>query len=96
VSLTPRERAHLKARAHSLEPVVHVGQSGASSALLAEIDRALRAHELIKVKLAAGDRAARESLSEQICAATDAAPVQQVVRILVIWRPRPDDETPGR
>ena len=95
VSLTPRERAHLKARAHSLEPVVQVGQAGASDALVAEIDRSLTAHELIKVKLASGDRAARESLTQQICAATDAVPVQQVGRILVIWRPRSEDEPPA-
>jgi RNA-binding protein len=91
-SLTPRQRAHLKARAHSLEPVVQVGQAGASDALISEIDRALTAHGLIKVKLAGADRAARDTLTRQICAATDAVAVQQVGRIVALWKPRPDDD----
>jgi RNA-binding protein len=91
ITLTPRERAHLKARAHDLEPVVHVGQAGASDTLIAEVDRALAAHELIKVKLAGADRASRQALTDRLCAATGAAEVQQVGRVLVLWRPRPDD-----
>ena len=90
VTLTPRERAHLKARAHSLEPVVQIGNAGLSDAVVKELDRALSAHELIKVKMA-GDREAREALGHTICERTDAAPVQQVGKVLVIWRPRPPD-----
>jgi len=92
ISLTPRQRAHLKARAHALEPVVMIGQAGASDAVLLEIDRALTAHGLIKVKLAGSDRAARQELAERICAHSGAAEVQQVGRVLVLWRPRPDDQ----
>jgi putative YhbY family RNA-binding protein len=92
LSLTPRERAHLKARAHDLEPVVHVGQAGASAAIVAEVDRALTAHELIKVKLAGADRTTRQELTDRLCEATGAAPVQQVGRVLVLWRPRPEGE----
>lgn len=89
ISLTPRERSHLKARAHALEPVVQVGQAGASEAVLAEVDRALTAHELIKVRLGGADRAARKALTNELCAHTGAAAVQQVGRVLVLWRPRP-------
>ena len=53
-SWTTRERAALKARAHALEPVVRVGHAGVTDAMVAEVDRALEAHELIKVKI--GDR----------------------------------------
>jgi putative YhbY family RNA-binding protein len=91
LSLTPRERAHLKARAHDLEPVVHVGQAGASAAIVAEVDRALTAHELIKVKLAGADRTTRQELTDRLCEATGAVPVQQVGRVLVLWRPRPEE-----
>jgi RNA-binding protein len=90
VSLTPRERAHLKARAHALEPRVQVGQAGLSDAVITEIDRALTAHELIKVKILA-DRDARDEIAEAMCARTDAAIVQQVGKVVVLWRPKPDD-----
>lgn len=92
--LTPRQRASLKARAHALEPVVHVGQAGASPAVVAEVDRALTAHGLIKVRLA-GDRGARDELTATLCAETGAGAVQQVGRVLTLWRPRPDDEPPA-
>jgi len=91
VSLTPRERAHLKARAHALEPKVMVGHGGLTPAVIAEIDRALTAHELIKVKMLSDDRAARETMAEEICAAADAAPVQRVGKIVALWRPKPDE-----
>ena len=89
-SLTPRERAHLKARAHALEPRVQVGQAGLSDAVITEIDRALTAHELIKVKILA-DRDARVEIAETICARTDAAQVQSVGKVVVLWRPKPDE-----
>jgi RNA-binding protein len=91
VSLTTRERAHLKARAHGLEPVVKVGQAGVSQAVTAEADRALTAHELIKVRIDGSDRDARVALGDDLAARTDAAVVSRVGKVLVLWRPRPDD-----
>ena len=90
VSLSARERAHLKGRAHALEPIVHVGQGGLTDGVIAEIDRALTAHELIKVRIGGDDRDQRTVIAADICARTDAAPVQQVGKVLVLWRPRPD------
>jgi RNA-binding protein len=94
VSLTARERAALKARGPALEPVVHVGQAGLSDTVIAEVDRALTAHELIKVRLG-GDRHERVALGDDLCARTGAAAVQRVGRILLLWRPRPLDEPPA-
>ncbi|MCC7243047.1 MAG: ribosome assembly RNA-binding protein YhbY [Acidobacteria bacterium] len=91
VSLSPRERAHLKARAHALEPIVHVGHAGVTDRLLAEINRALEAHELIKVRAGGAGREARAALVDAICARTDATPVQTVGKVMVLWRPQPDD-----
>jgi putative YhbY family RNA-binding protein len=91
LSLTPRERAHLKARAHALEPVVQVGQAGLSDTVAAELERALDAHELIKVRIGAADREGRAELAAAICARTGAATVQSVGKILVLFRPRPDE-----
>jgi RNA-binding protein len=90
VSLTSRERAHLKARAHALEPKVQVGNDGLTDAVVKEIDRALAAHELIKVKILA-DRDARDEIAEAVCTRTGAALVQQVGKVVVLWRPKPDD-----
>jgi len=92
VTLTARERASLKGRAHGLEPTVHVGTAGLTDAVVREADRALTAHELIKVKVGAPDREERGSLIEQLCARTDAAHVQSVGKVAVLWRPRPLDE----
>jgi putative YhbY family RNA-binding protein len=90
VTLTPRERAHLKARAHALEPVVHSGSAGVTDGLVAEVDRALMAHELIKVKVNADDRAERAAIGDDICARTNATPVHRIGKVLILWRPRPD------
>ncbi len=89
VALTNRERAHLKARAHALEPVVHAGSAGLSDSLVAEVDRALTAHELIKVKIASDDRADRVAIGDEICARTGATAVHRVGKVLILWRPRP-------
>jgi len=90
VSLTTRERSHLKARAHSLEPSVLVGHGGVTEGVATEIDRALKARELIKVKILA-DRDARDEIAELISARTDSAIVQQVGKVVVLWRPKPDE-----
>ena len=89
-SLTPRERAHLKARAHALEPVVHVGNAGITGTVVAEVDRALTAHELIKVKVASDDREARVAIGDEICSRTGATAVHRVGKVLILWRPRPE------
>ena len=92
VTLTARERASLQGRAQGLEPTVHLGTAGLTDAVVREADRALTAHELIKVKVGAPDREERASLIEQLCARTDAAHVQSVGKVAVLWRPRPLEE----
>jgi putative YhbY family RNA-binding protein len=94
--LTSRQRARLKSRAHALEPIVQVGQGSVSDPVVAELDRALTAHELIKVRINGTDRDARRATAEDICTRTGAAAVQQVGKILVLWRPRPEDGTAAR
>jgi RNA-binding protein len=87
--LSQRERRALSARAHHLEPVVIVGHKGLTDGVVREIDRALTAHELIKVRADAEGRDARAALLEEICARTGASAVKQVGKVLVLWRPRP-------
>jgi putative YhbY family RNA-binding protein len=91
--LTPAVRQALKGRAHRLNPVVLIGEAGLAPAVLAEIDRALKAHELIKIRVMGAERDAREALLAQVCAATGAAPVQHIGKILVVYRERPLEET---
>ena len=90
-ALTPTQRRELRAKAHHLHPVVIVGHHGLTAAVLHEIDVNLLAHELIKVRVFSDDRSEREAMLERICAALDAASVQHIGRLLVLWRPAPDN-----
>jgi len=89
--LTPFERKALKAKAHKLEPVVQIGAKGLTEELIAEIDRALKAHELIKVRAGSLERDARDVAFGAICERTGAEPVQQVGKVCVLFRKKPDD-----
>jgi RNA-binding protein len=90
LQLSSTERRTLKARAHELEPTVLVGNGGLTPAVSAEVERSLRAHELIKVRVLGDSRDTREDILRRICDDLDAAPVQHIGKILVIYRPRPD------
>lgn len=92
--LNPRERSALRATAHALDPVVLIGDGGLTPAVLAEIDRSLNAHGLIKIKVAGDDRNVRGDILRQICADLNAASVQHIGKILVIYRQKPDKPKP--
>lgn len=92
ISLTPRERSHLKGRAHALEARVQIGHAGVTDAVAAEVDRALTAHELIKVKILGDDRHERAEIADAIAERTDAALVQSVGKVIVLWRPNPEED----
>jgi RNA-binding protein len=87
--LNPAERKALKAKAHKLEPVVQIGAKGLTEEVVAEIDRALTAHELVKVRAAALERAERQAALNDIVARTHAQAVQQVGKIFVLYRKNP-------
>ena len=80
----------LRAKSHHLQPVVAIGAHGLTPSVLHEIDVNLNAHELVKVRVFDDDRDAREQFLARICAALDAAPVQHVGKILIVWRPSPE------
>ena len=88
--LTPAERKALKAKAHKLEPIVRIGARGLTGEVIAEIDRALRAHELIKVRAGSMERDQRDAALVSICEKTKAEQVQQVGKVFVIYRRKPD------
>ena len=89
-NLSSTQRRQLRARAHGLDPVVIIGSGGLSAAVLAEIERNLAAHELIKIRAPDVTREDRESLLEAICRKTGAAPVQHIGKMLVVFRKAPD------
>jgi len=88
--LSSQRRRELKALAHGLRPVVLIGAEGLSANVMSEIDRSLKAHELIKVRVFVGERRERSAFMEAVCAQTGALPVQHIGRILVVYRKNPE------
>lgn len=82
------DKKQLRANAHTLKPVVIIGQSGLTDAVLAEVELALNSHELIKVKIRA-ERDERKLISEKICGTTGAELIQSIGQIVVIYRYNP-------
>jgi putative YhbY family RNA-binding protein len=92
LEITVDQRRSLRSRAHVLKPVVSISQNGLSESVLKEIGVCLDSHELIKIRVYNDDREERERLISDICEQLDAAPVQHIGKLLVIWRPAPDDD----
>jgi len=86
MSLTTKQRKHLKALAHHRQPVVQLGNAGLTPALIREISQALDFHELIKIRLPGVGRGRRHEWLVQICDATGAEAVQEIGRIAVVYR----------
>jgi putative YhbY family RNA-binding protein len=91
LTLTIAHRRELKAQAHTLNPVVMIGKTGLSHNVVKELDCGLSSHELIKVKVQIDDRTARNMLLEEICQQLQAAPVQHIGKIFVIYRPKREE-----
>jgi putative YhbY family RNA-binding protein len=88
---SPAQRRALRAAAHHLNPVVSISQKGLTPSVLAEIDRCLKAHELIKLRLYGIEREDRDALFTEICTALNCAAVQHIGNLLVLWRENPKD-----
>ncbi|MGI4983116.1 MAG: YhbY family RNA-binding protein [Janthinobacterium lividum] len=91
-NLSPAQRADLRAQAHALKPVVIIGADGLTEPVVAEARRALHSHQLIKIRVFGDDRDARVEIADTLCARLDAALVQHIGKLLVIWRPSDDAE----
>lgn len=89
IVLTPAQRKEHRAAAHHLDPVVAIGGDGLTDAVVKEADGALKAHGLIKVRVFSDDRAAREELLATLSDRLNAAPIQHIGKLLVLWRPIP-------
>ena len=87
ISLTSQARSALKGAAHSLRPVVLIGDHGLTPAVLKEIDIALSAHELIKVRAGSAERTDRNQMLEQLCTELGCALVHHLGKTLIVYRP---------
>jgi RNA-binding protein len=87
LSLSEKQKKYLRGLAHGRDPIVLVGQSGFSAAVAKELDNALGAHELVKVKVRVGDRDARDAIIEQLGTETRSAAVQRIGNVAVFYRP---------
>jgi RNA-binding protein len=92
LELSIAQRKEHRAEAHHLDPVVMIGNDGLTPAVLRETDAALKAHGLIKVRVLGDDRAQRESIYQSLCDQLNAAPIQHIGKLLVLWRPKPTKE----
>lgn len=86
MQLTPRQKKFLRARAHPLKVVVTIGGKGLTEAVTQEIDLALAKHELIKLKLPAEDKAVKAAMLRSLSEQLDAAEVQLIGRVGVLYR----------
>ena len=89
LQLSSVARRELRARAHSLNPVVSIAENGLTDAVLKEIDVNLNAHELIKIRVYGDSRENRLAHLEKICSELGAAAVQHIGKLLVVYRPAP-------
>ncbi len=96
VLLSPAQRKERRAEAHHLDPVVLVGAEGLTPAIEREVDAALGAHGLIKIRVASDDRAVREAMLASLAEALNAAPIQHIGKLLVLWRSIPPKEKAPR
>jgi len=96
IELTPAQRKEHRSSAHHLDPVVMIGGDGLTPAVEKEVNLALNAHGLIKIRIFSDDREARNGMLAQLAENLSAAPIQHIGKLLVLWRPMPPKEKAER
>jgi RNA-binding protein len=90
MDLSEKQRKYLRGLAHGRDPIVMIGQSGLSPAITRELDIALTAHELVKVRARVGDRDERDLILDELAKSTGSALVQRIGNVGVFYRPSRD------
>jgi RNA-binding protein len=90
MSLTEKQRRHLRGLGHSLKPVIFIGQGGASTAVIAEAARALHDHELVKVRVTGLEREARDAALDLLANGTQSQIVGRIGHTAVLYRRNPE------
>ncbi|MCZ8131621.1 MAG: YhbY family RNA-binding protein [Steroidobacteraceae bacterium] len=89
MQLTEKQKKHLRKLGHPLNPVVMLGNAGLTDAVVAELDRALTDHELVKVRARVGERDARDEALGTLATRTGSQLVQRIGNVGLFFRPRP-------
>lgn len=87
MKLSVSQKKFLRGLGHPLKPVVIVGESGLSESLLAEYESTLNHHELMKIRVRVGDRAARDEIIEKLCSESSANLIQRIGNVALLYRP---------
>lgn len=90
MSLTDKQKKHLRKLGHGLEPVILTGGAGLTPGLIAELRTSLEHHELLKVRVRAGDREGRDAMIRALCEESGAQLVQRIGHVALLWRPNPE------
>jgi len=96
MELSEHQKKYLRGRGHQLKPLIMIGDAGLTESLLTEFDATLAHHELIKVKARVGDRAVRDEIIGQLCRDYDAALVQRIGNVALLYRPNPEKKPEKR
>lgn len=89
MDLSEHQKKYLRGLGHQLKPVISVGDSGLTKSLLTEFKSTLDHHELMKVKVRVGDRAARDEIIGQLCSDFGAVLVQRIGNVALLYRANP-------
>lgn len=90
MSLSESQKKQLRGLGHRLNPVILVGDAGLSESLLRELDSSLDHHELLKVRVRAGDRGVRDAIIDELCRSARAELVQRIGNVALVYRQNPD------
>lgn len=91
MALTESQRKYLRGLGHGLKPVVTVGDAGVSEALLGEFESTIGHHELVKVRVRAGDRRERDRLIADLARRGSAELVARIGNVALLYRPNPEN-----
>jgi RNA-binding protein len=90
MSLSEKQRRHLRGLGHALKPIIAIGKEGASAAVVAEAARALHDHELVKVRVAGMERGARDEALDSLASGTQSEIVGRIGHTAVLYRRNPE------
>jgi RNA-binding protein len=96
MKLSESQKKFLRGLGHPLKPVIIVGESGLSESLLAEYESTLNHHELMKIRVRVGDRAARDEIIEKLCSESSANLIQRIGNVALLYRPNLKKKTEKR
>ena len=88
MTLSEKQRKHLRTLGHALKPVVMVGAKGLTESVLQELGQSIEHHELMKIRVSVGDRDARDAVIAEVCERSGAELVQRIGNIALLFRAR--------